>query len=83
MRRAIALRPKFAAAHCNQGNVFNGQERLEEALAEYRRAVELYGELGETARLEAERMAAALAREHRLGCAHFEGGAGGGGDGEF
>ena len=39
-RRAIALRPDYAEAHNNLGNVFKDQGRLDEALACFRRALE-------------------------------------------
>jgi len=34
-RRAIALRPRFAGAHSNLGNLLKEQHRLQEALTEY------------------------------------------------
>jgi predicted O-linked N-acetylglucosamine transferase (SPINDLY family) len=40
-RQALALRPDFAEAHNNLGNVFRAQGRLDEALACYRRTLEL------------------------------------------
>ena len=40
-RRALELKPDYAAAHNNLGNALQAQGKLDEAVACYRRAVEL------------------------------------------
>ncbi len=40
-RQAIAIRPRYAEAHCNLGNAFYDNGQLDEALAAYRQAVAL------------------------------------------
>lgn len=44
-RRAIALKPDFAAAHYNVGNALSNQNKLEEAIAAYRRAIAIKPDL--------------------------------------
>ncbi len=41
LREALALDDTFADAHFNLGRALEGQEKLEEACAQYRRVVEL------------------------------------------
>ena len=40
-RRAIEIKPDYAGAHYNLGNVFRDQGKLDQAVAAYRRAIEL------------------------------------------
>ena len=46
-RRALALRPDFAEAYTNLGNVLQGKEAFEEALEAYRQAISLRPDLAE------------------------------------
>jgi len=47
-RRALAVKPDFAEAHTNLGNILKEQARLDEAVACYRRALELKPDHAET-----------------------------------
>ena len=40
-RKAIELDPKFASTHFNLGNALRGQNKLDEAIAEYKEAIRL------------------------------------------
>ena len=46
-RRAIALRPNYAAAHCNLGKAMQETDRFDEAIAAYDRAIALKPDLVE------------------------------------
>ena len=46
-RRAIALKPDFATAHCTRANALWALRRLDEAIASYDRAIALKPDLAE------------------------------------
>ncbi len=46
-RKALEIRPDFAAAHCNLGLIFTRLGRLDEAITEYRKAVEIKPDFAE------------------------------------